>query len=119
MQNPFKAGTQWLGDIAEAFGQWLRDSAETIGHKLSATPKAMVLFCLTFAIVIALNPAKVGLVLYGVSKLCLFAQVGLWVDGWVFRNARPEDLTGAAQGTAWKRRAWIVCTAILAGALLP
>lgn len=97
----------------------MRNLLTRIGELLSATPKAMVLFVVTFGIVIALNPAKVGLVLYGVSKLALFAQVGRWVDGWVFRDSKPEELIGAAQGTAWKRRAWIVCAAIVAGALLP
>lgn len=87
-------------------------------RRLTVQP-VILLFLVTFGVVVALNPAKVGLVLYALSKLALFAWIGRWVDSWVFVDARPEDLSGPAQGTAWKRRAWIVAASILAGALAP
>lgn len=85
---------------------------------LTAQP-VLWLFLVSFAAVVAMNSAKVGVLLYLLAKLSLCAWLGRWIDTWVFRDARPEDLAGAAQGTAWKRRAWIVCASIIAGAMAP
>lgn len=90
---------------------WLRD-------RLRATP-LLLLGAVTFAVVLWLNPAKVGLLIWGASRLGLYAYLGYWVDRIIFPYARPHTLTGIAEGTAWKRRALIVAAAILAGALLP
>lgn len=79
----------------------------------------LVVAVITFAVVAFLNPAKVGLALYGISKLTLFAFSGNWIDGRIFRTAQPEQLEGVAQGTAWKRKGLIVAASIVAGALVP
>lgn len=79
----------------------------------------LVVAVITFAVVAFLNPAKVGLALYGISKLTLFAFAGKWIDDRIFRNAQPEQLEGVAQGTAWKRKGLIVAASIVAGALVP
>lgn len=79
----------------------------------------LVVAVITFAVVAFLNPAKVGLALYGISKLTLFAFSGNWMDGRIFLTAQPEHLEGVAQGTAWKRKGLIVAASIIAGALVP
>lgn len=86
--------------------------------KLRATP-LLALFAITFVVVLLMNPAKVGLLIWGASRIGLYAYLGYWVDRILFPDARPHVLTGIAQGTAWKRRALIVAAALLAGALLP
>lgn len=77
------------------------------------------LFVITFGVVALIAPAKVGLLLWGICKLAAFAFAANWIDDRVFPNARPDDLSGAAQGTAWKRKSLIVAAGIVAGALLP
>ncbi|MGB3749435.1 MAG: putative holin [Rhodanobacter sp.] len=86
--------------------------------KLRATP-LLLLGAITFAVVLVLNPAKAGLLIWGASRIGLYAYLGYWVDRVIFPYARPHTLTGIAEGTAWKRRALIVAAALIAGALLP
>ena len=80
-----------------------------------------VVFVIAFAIVLFLSPMKAGLTLYGIGKVALGGLIGYLVDRYVFRDEdRPEvQIDGISKGTAWKRRAWIVCAAILAMALVP
>jgi hypothetical protein len=99
------------GAEAHSFGERLR-------HWLTAQP-VIWLFIATFACVIFLNPAKVGLLLWGVSKLAAFGFAGDWIDARIFRGAQPDKLTGIEQGTAWKRKGLIVAASIVAGAMLP
>lgn len=107
----FWAAWEWP-DKAKAIARKLRD--------LSRGAPLLLLFALTFAVVLVLNPAKVGLVLWGVSKIALCAYVGYWADRLCFRpEDRPHLLDGIRQGFAWKRRSLIVAAAILAGGMLP
>ncbi len=80
----------------------------------------LLLFLLTFAVVLMLNPAKAGLALWGVSKIALCAYLGYWADRLCFRpEDRPHVLDGISRGAAWKRRSLIVAAAIIAGGLIP
>lgn len=80
----------------------------------------LLLFLLTFAVVLMLNPAKAGLALWGVSKIALCAYLGYWADRLCFRpEDRPHLLDGISRGAAWKRRSLIVAAAIIAGGLIP
>ena len=80
----------------------------------------LLLFAVTFLVVLLLNPAKAGLALWGVSKIALCAYLGYWVDRLCFRpEDRPHLLEGISRGAAWKRRSLIVAAAILAGGLIP
>jgi hypothetical protein len=99
------------GAEAHSFGERVR-------HLLTAQP-VIILFIATFACVIFLNPAKIGLLLWGVSKLAAFGFAGDWIDSRIFRGAQPDKLTGIEQGTAWKRKGLIVAASIVAGAMLP
>ena len=91
--------------------------------KLRDTARAyplLLIFLLTLAVVLMLNPAKAGLALWGVSKIAMCAYLGYWADRLVFRpEDRPHLLEGISRGTAWKRRSLIVAAAILAGGLIP
>lgn len=79
----------------------------------------LALGLLAAGIVFFLNPAKLGLMLWGCARVAVYAYIGYWVDRVLFPYARPHTLDGIAEGTAWKRRAVIVFACILAGALLP
>ena len=87
-------------------------------QRLTAQP-VVLLFVLTFTVVAFLNPVKIGLLLYGISKLAAFGYTGDWIDRRIFNGAQPDRLSGIEQGTAWKRKGLIVAASILAGALLP
>lgn len=92
--------------------------ARRVFEKLTAQPVLLVAI-ITFAVVLFLNPMKLGLMLYGIAKLTAFAFAGDWVDSRIFKRAQPQDLDGIAQGTAWKRKGLIVAASIVAGALVP
>jgi hypothetical protein len=97
----------------EQASRWRR-----IFNKLTAQPVLLVAIA-TFAVVLFMNPVKLGVMLYGIAKLTAFAFAGDWVDTRIFKRAQPEQLDGIAQGTAWKRKGLIVAAAIIAGALVP
>lgn len=98
--------------------QRLRAQWPTVRDKLRATP-LLALGAVTFGVVLVMNPAKVGLLIWGASRIGVYAYLGYWVDRVIFPYARPHTLTGIAEGTAWKRRALIVAAALIAGGLLP
>lgn len=87
-------------------------------QRATANP-VVALAWVTFAAVAWLNVAKIGVLLWGICKLAAFAQVGNWVDCRRFPDDQPEQLVGVEQGTAWKRKSWIICASIIAGALAP
>lgn len=90
----------------------------TLADRLRASP-LLVVFLIAFAITVWLNPAKVGLTIWGIAKLCMGGYVGYWIDRLVFPYARPHGLKGIEAGTSWKRRAIIVSASIVAAALTP
>lgn len=79
-----------------------------------------LLFLVSFAVVLALNPMKAGLVIYAISKILLGGLVGLMIH-WGFRRVHPlpEAPSGIEMGTDWKCAAWIICAAVIALALVP
>lgn len=79
-----------------------------------------LLFVLCFGVVLFLNPMKAGLTLFGIGKIALGGLIGYVVDYCAYRkDARPHNLECIERGVAWKRRAWIICAAILAMAFVP
>lgn len=90
----------------------------TLRDKLRASP-LLVLFAVAFAITAFLNPAKVGLTVWGIAKLGTGGYVGYRIDRLIFPYARPRNLVGIEAGTSWKRRAAIVSATILAAAFMP
>jgi len=92
--------------------------ARKLFNKLTSQPVLLVALA-TFAVVLFMNPMKLGLMLYGIAKLTAFAFAGDWVDSRIFKRAQPDQLEGIAEGTAWKRKGLIVAASIVAGALVP
>jgi hypothetical protein len=91
-----------------------------VRRDLSRAWPLLLLFLITFAVVVWLAPQKAGLALFGVSKLAMGAYLGYWADRLCFRaEDRPHALEGISKGTAWKRRAIIVAASIVAAALIP
>lgn len=86
--------------------------------KARASP-LLAVFIITLVITAALNPAKLGLAVWGVAKLGMGGYVGYWIDRLIFPYARPHQLIGIEAGTSWKRRALIVAAAVVASALTP
>lgn len=96
----------------------LRAALRKLNDKLRASP-LLLLFVIAMIPVLVWNPAKVGLTVYGIAKIGLGGYLGYWVDRIVFPYARPHELEGISQGTAWKRRALIVSAALIAAAFIP
>jgi len=96
----------------------IKSRIASLYQRATANP-VVALAWITFAVVAYINVAKVGVLLWGICKLAAFAHAGNWVDCRRFSDDQPENLAGVEQGTAWKRKAWIICAAIIAGALAP
>lgn len=78
-----------------------------------------VLFLVSFLVVLALAPMKFGLLMWGLTKLCLGATAGFLIDWSQNPDATPEQLDGIEQGLAYKRRALTVAACIVAAGLIP
>lgn len=79
----------------------------------------LLIFALTFAIVWALAPQKVGLLLWLLAKATCLCYLAYWVDRIAFPYARPHMLHGIAHGTAQKRRASLLLAALIAAGVSP
>lgn len=63
------------------------------------------------------NAVKVGLLAWLVCKESTLAYLGYWIDRLLHPRSRPGDLRDIERMAAEKRRAFIVCAAMLAGGL--
>lgn len=63
------------------------------------------------------NGLKVGLLAWLVCKESVLAYLGYWVDRLLHPKSRPGDLKDIERMAAEKRRAFIICAAMLAGGL--
>lgn len=90
------------------------------GRDLFRASPLLAVFLIALILTAMLNPAKVGLTIWGIAKLGLGGYLGYWVDRVCFRpEDRPHVLEGISKGAAWKRRAIIISAAIVAAALVP
>ena len=97
---------------------WLR--TKIAEHRDKARVQPMLLIFVAFmAVVVYMNPAKVGLTAWGIARLGLGVYFGYWADRILFPYARPHTLEGISRGAAEKRRSWIVVGCVVAAALLP
>lgn len=80
---------------------------------------------LTTTVVGVIAPHQLGVLIWSLSKLCLGAYLGYWIDRGIFCYARPGVVVEAAKqggdGVAWTvacwcmmRRAVIIAAAVLA-----
>lgn len=77
------------------------------------------LFIVSLAVVLALNPVKLGLLVWGLCKISLGATVGHLIDWTLFPDHEPASQVGPAAGNAFTRRATIVAACIIAAGLIP
>lgn len=91
--------------------------------KLRASPLLLVGLA-TLWLIATPNPlveytsgVKVGLLAWLVCKESVLAYLGYWIDRLLHPNSRPGDLKDIERMAAEKRRAFIICAAMLAGGL--
>lgn len=65
------------------------------------------------------QPQMVGLLIWGLCKMCFGAFLGYWFDRSIARGKRPHELEGEAKYRAELRRAHVVVGSIIAMALMP
>jgi len=63
------------------------------------------------------NTVKVGLLAWLVCKESVLAYLGYWIDRLLHPRSRPHELKDIERMAAEKRRAFIICAAMLAGGL--
>lgn len=78
-----------------------------------------LLFLVSLAVVLVLNPVKLGLLVWGLCKISLGATLGHLIDWTLFPDHDPGTQTGPAAGNAFTRRATIVAACIIAAGLIP
>lgn len=95
----------------------------TLRDKLRASPLLLV-GALTLWLIAMPNPlveytssVKVGLLAWLVCKESILAYLGYWIDRLLHPRSRPGDLKDIERMAAEKRRAFIICAAMLAGGL--
>lgn len=66
-----------------------------------------------------MQPQMVGLLIWGLCKMCIGAFLGYWFDRSTARGSRPHELEGDAKDRAQLRRAIIVAASILAMSQMP
>jgi len=64
---------------------------ETLYDKFRAFPWLLLALIAT-AVVAWLAPYQIGVLVWSLSKLCLGAYLGYWIDRTIFHYARPGDL---------------------------
>jgi len=70
--------------------------------KLRALPW-LVLALIATAVVFVLAPQQIGVLVWSLSKLCLGAYLGYWIDRTIYPYARPHDLFSAASSLDARR----------------
>ncbi|TFL14893.1 hypothetical protein CSC67_06005 [Pusillimonas caeni] len=79
---------------------------------------------LTTTVVGVFAPHQLGVLIWSLSKLCLGAYLGYWIDRGIFCYARPGAVVEAAKqggdGVAWTVACWCMMrrAAIIAAAVL-
>ncbi len=71
------------------------------------------------ALVALVNPAKIGVYGWLVSKLSMAAVLGFGFDRAGFPDARPSALEGIEKAMAQTRRGTIIAAALVAAGLMP
>lgn len=78
----------------------------------------LLLSLLLLALVVAINPLKLGPYVWFMSKLLGGAAVGYFVDLGAFRGADPRYLDGIEKGMSQTRRATIIAACIIGSGLI-
>lgn len=124
-KNPFKLTEQpvfWLLQLRDTFAARFPRIYRLLAIALAEIFRAwplLIFFAITFWWTSTEAPAKVGLTIYGLSKIAAGGYLGYRMDRAIFPYARPNKLEGIAAGTAQKRRAGIIMACIIAAGLIP
>lgn len=78
----------------------------------------LLLSLVLLAIVVAINPVKLGPYVWFMSKLLGGAAVGYFVDLGAFRGADPRYQEGIERGMSQTRRATIIAACIIGAGLI-
>lgn len=82
----------------------------------------LIVAAITFAIVYAIAPQQVGILVYTLAKLSMAGYLGYWLDRWINPTDRPSapnpDNVADDPIAAQYRRAAIVCATIIASGLM-
>lgn len=70
-------------------------------------------------LVALVNPAKLGVYGWLVSKLSMAAVLGFGFDRAAFPDARPSELEGIERAMAQTRRGTLIAAALVAAGLMP
>jgi len=82
-----------------------------IRHMLRACPWLLAAIATTIGVAVV-APFQLGVLLWSLSKVCLGAYLGYWLDRSFFPYARPHEQTGPELQLAGLRRA------VIAGAII-
>lgn len=108
---------------AASFRQRLLPAVRYVRDKLRGLPLLLVgivtlwLIAVPNPLVANTNGIKVGLISWLICKESVLAYLGYWIDRLLHPNSRPGSLKDIERMAAEKRRAFIVCAAMLAGGL--
>ena len=118
--SPWKALLARVATWASAAWTWL---VSLVSDKGRAVP-LLLLGIATLWLIATPNPitgepnaVKVGLLAWLICKESTLAYLGYWIDRLLHPRSRPGDLRDIERMAAEKRRAFIVCAAMLAGGL--
>lgn len=64
-------------------------------------------------------PQQLGVLLWIMGKLTLFAVLGYWLHRGIERGSRPHELTGAARDAALMRRVILIAAMLLSAGFNP
>lgn len=79
-----------------------------------------MLACAIFlAAVGIIAPQQLGVLLWIMGKLTLFAVLGYWLHRCIERGPRPHELTGAARDAALMRRVILIVGMVLSAGVHP
>lgn len=113
-----------LGAIASTIGaHFALPAFATVRDKLRGLPLLLIFIATLWLIAIPnplledTNKVKVGLIAWLICKESILAYLGYWIDRLLHPNSRPGNLKDIERMAAEKRRAFIVCAAMLAGGL--
>jgi len=101
-------------DLKQLYAQWA-GAWSSLGAMWLWLAVSLVLL----ALVAIVNPAKLGVYGWLVSKLSMAAVLGFGFDRAAFPDARPSALDGIERAMAQTRRGTLIAAALVAAGLMP
>lgn len=88
-------------------------------NSLGAMRTLAIWSLVTLLLVAWINPSKLGVYAWMVSKLTIAAVLGFATDRAAFPDAHPSELQGIEQNLAYTRRATMIAAFVIAAGLMP